>query len=148
MSSKTVYNITDASPTTAFENPVRAGHYLLPANSTEITPPEFNVNTHTCLFNGTEWVVTEIPVTEPEPTPEHVPAMEQLRTQRDQLLRDTDWRMTKDYPYADQLEWEDYRFELRELPQRIANGEVPAPTLNENGMLVFDEWPLKPGEIA
>lgn len=70
MSSKTVYNIADASPTTAFENPVRAGHYLLPANSTEIAPPEFDVNTHTCLFNGTEWVVTEIPVPEPSPEPE------------------------------------------------------------------------------
>ena len=69
-----------------------------------------------------------------------------LRSQRNQLLQQTDWRMTKDYPYADQLDWEDYRFELRELPQRIENGEVPAPTLDENGMLVFDEWPLKPGE--
>ena len=71
-----------------------------------------------------------------------------LRLERDKLLTETDWRMTKDYPYADQLEWEDYRFELRELPQRIANGEVSAPTLDENGMLVFDEWPLKPGETA
>jgi len=74
--------------------------------------------------------------------------LRQLRIQRNQLLAETDWRMTKDYPYANQLEWEDYRFELRELPQRIANGEVPAPTLNENGMLVFDKWPLKPGETA
>ena len=79
-------------------------------------------------------------------TPENL--MEQLRIKRNQLLTASDWRMTKDYPYADQLEWEDYRFELRELPQRIANGEVPAPTLDENGMLVFDEWPLKPGETA
>ena len=71
-----------------------------------------------------------------------------LRIERDKLLTASDWRMTKDYPYADQLDWEDYRFELRELPQRIANGEVPAPTLDENGMLVFDEWPLKPGETA
>lgn len=71
-----------------------------------------------------------------------------LRIERDKLLTASDWRMTKDYPYANQLEWEDYRFELRELPQRIANGEVPAPTLDENGMLVFDEWPLKPGETA
>lgn len=71
-----------------------------------------------------------------------------LRIERDKLLTASDWRMTKDYPYADQLEWEDYRFKLRELPQRIENGEVPAPTLDENGMLVFDEWPLKPGETA
>ena len=71
-----------------------------------------------------------------------------LRIERDKLLTASDWRMTKDYPYADQLDWEDYRFELRELPQRIENGEVPAPTLDENGMLVFDEWPLKPGETA
>ena len=74
--------------------------------------------------------------------------LRQLRIQRNQLLASTDWRMTTDYPYADQPEWEDYRFELRELPQRIANGEVPAPTLDENDMLMFDEWPLKPGETA
>jgi len=71
-----------------------------------------------------------------------------LRLERDKLLTASDWRMTKDYPYADQLDWEDYRLELRELPQRIENGEVPAPILDENGMLVFDEWPLKPGESA
>lgn len=71
-----------------------------------------------------------------------------LRLERDKLLTASDWRMTKDYPYADQLDWEDYRLELRELPQRIENGEVPAPILDENSMLVFDEWPLKPGETA
>ena len=71
-----------------------------------------------------------------------------LRLERDKLLTASDWRMTKDYPYADQLDWEDYRLELRELPQRIENGEVPTPILDENGMLVFDEWPLKPGESA
>ena len=74
--------------------------------------------------------------------------MRLLRQERDELLTASDWRMTKDYPYADQLDWEDYRLELRELPQRIENGEVPAPILDENGMLVFDEWPLKPGESA
>ena len=140
MRSKIVYNIVDASLATAFENPVRAGNYLLPANSTEIAPPEFDASTHTCSFNGTQWVVIEIPEPEPEPTPEPIPAMEQLRIQRNQLLASTDWRMNTDYPYSDQAAWASYRTQLRDLP------ESAEPTLDESGKLIVD-WPTPPDQI-
>jgi len=50
-------------------NPLEGG-YLMPGNCTDVEPPEFNKETHTCSFNGTEWIVTEIPQPEPEPEPE------------------------------------------------------------------------------
>lgn len=66
--------------------------------------------------------------------------LRQLRIQRNQLLAQTDWRMTTDYPYADQSEWASYRTELRNLPQ-TAN-----PTLDENGKLIVD-WPTPPDNV-
>ena len=67
---KTVYNITTGAEVLAYEDPKVAGRYALPANSIEVAPPKFNATTHTCSFNGTEWIVTEIPQPEPEPEPE------------------------------------------------------------------------------
>lgn len=63
--------------------------------------------------------------------------LRQLRIQRNQLLAQTDWRMTTDYPYSDQAAWASYRTSLRNLP---ATAE---PTLDENGTLVVD-WPTPP----
>ena len=60
-----------------------------------------------------------------------------LRLERNQLLQETDWRMTTDYPYADQAEWASYRTQLRNLP---ATAE---PTLSESGELIVD-WPTPP----
>ena len=137
---KIVYNKTTGAEVIAYEDPKVAGRYALPANSTEIAPPTFDASTHTCAFDGSQWVVTEIPVPEPEPTPEPIPAMEQLRMQRNQLLRDTDWRMTTDYPYNDQTAWATYRTALRDLP---ATAE---PTLDEQGNLIVD-WPTAPDAV-
>lgn len=63
--------------------------------------------------------------------------MRLLRIQRNNLLTQTDWRMTTDYPYADQPAWASYRTALRNLPQ-TAN-----PTLDEQGNLIVD-WPTAP----
>ena len=41
----------------------------MPGNCTDVVPPEFNKETHTCAFNGTEWVLAEIPQPDPEPEP-------------------------------------------------------------------------------
>ena len=137
---KIVYNKATGAEVIAYEDPKVAGRYALPANSTETAPPEFNASTHTCSFNGTQWVVTEIPIPEPEPTPEPISAMEQLRMERNSLLFQTDWRMTTDYPYADQAAWASYRTALRNLPA-TAN-----PTLDEQGNLIVD-WPQAPSQI-
>ena len=64
--------------------------------------------------------------------------LRQLRIQRNQLLASTDWRMTNDYPYADQSAWASYRTQLRNLP------ESAEPTLDENGQLTNVVWPTAP----
>tara|TARA_Y100000389_G_C17189490_1_gene378090 strand:- start:278 stop:631 length:354 start_codon:yes stop_codon:yes gene_type:complete len=66
--------------------------------------------------------------------------MRLLRIERNQLLQETDWRMTIDYPYDDQAEWASYRTKLRDLPM------TSEPTLNENGNLIID-WPAAPGAV-
>ena len=138
MNQKVVYNTINGTKTIAFENPVRAGNYLLPANSTEIAPPEFDSSTHICTFNGTEWNIEKIQELEPQKTPEPVPAIEQLRQQRDQLLRDTDWRDLPSYPGTNQAAWRTYRQALRDLPA------TQEPELDEKGNLTNVAWPEAP----
>ena len=67
--------------------------------------------------------------------------MRLLRLERNQLLQESDWRMTPDYPYQDQAEWASYRTQLRNLP---ATAE---PTLDENGNLTNVDWPIAPSEV-
>ena len=67
--------------------------------------------------------------------------MRQLRIERNQLLTQTDWRMTTDYPYADQSAWATYRTELRDLPS------TAEPTLDENGQLTNVVWPAPPSNV-
>jgi hypothetical protein len=64
---KTVWKIRDASTTTANKSPLEEGVWHIPAGTTEVEPPSFNSETHTCSFNGTSWVVAAIPTPEPEP---------------------------------------------------------------------------------
>ena len=61
----------------------------------------------------------------------------ELRFERNLLLQQTDWRMTTDYPYADQDQWATYRTSLRNLP---ATSE---PTLSESEELIVN-WPTAP----
>jgi hypothetical protein len=65
--------------------------------------------------------------------------MRQLRQKRNQLLQQTDWRMTTDYPYSDQTAWASYRTQLRDLPM------TSEPTLSESGKLIVD-WPTAPDQ--
>lgn len=86
----------------------------------------------------------------PQPTEEEIQAkiaelqaaepLRQLRIQRNQLLQQTDWRMTSDYPYSDQSQWASYRTSLRNLP------ESAEPTLSESGELIVD-WPQAPDAV-
>jgi len=55
----------------------------------------------------------------------------QVRTYRDQLLRDTDWRAVKDRTMSQG--WKDYRQALRDLPQDHADANSAA-----------DNWPQPP----
>lgn len=134
---KIVYNKANGSEVIAYEDPKVAGRYALPANSIETAPPEFNASTHTCAFDGSQWVVSEIPVPEVRPTPEPIPAMEQLRSKRNSLLFETDWRMLPDYPGTNQTEWQTYRQALRDITTQT-------PSLDENGNLTGITWPIPP----
>ena len=136
---KIVYNQSNGSEVIAYPDPKNPDRIALPAGSTEIAPPTFDPNTHTCVFDGTQWIVTEIPVPEPDPAQEPIPAMDQLRMQRDSLLMQSDWRMNEDYPYADKEQWKTYRQALRDLPANAS------PSLDENGMLTNVTWPTEPG---
>jgi hypothetical protein len=135
---KIVYNQSNGSEVIAYPDPKNPDRIALPAGSTEIAPPTFDPNTHTCVFDGTQWIVTEIPVPEPDPAQEPIPAMDQLRMQRDSLLMQSDWRMNEDYPYADKEQWKTYRQALRDLPANAS------PTLDENGQLTGVTWPTPP----
>jgi len=64
--------------------------------------------------------------------------LRQLRIKRNQLLQQTDWRATVDYPNPDKQAWLDYRKALRDLP------ETADPQLDENGQLTNVIWPTPP----
>jgi hypothetical protein len=130
---KTVYNKQNGSEVFAYPDPKNPDRIALPAGSTEIAPPTFDPNTHTCTFDGTQWIVTEIPVTEPEPAPDPIPAMDQLRMQRNSLLDQSDWMAVSDRTMTQaQI---DYRQALRDLPQ------TADPQLDEQGNLTNVTWP-------
>jgi len=61
-----------------------------------------------------------------------------LRIQRNQLIQQTDWRATVDYPNPDKQAWLDYRQALRDLPA------TADPQLDENGQLTNVIWPTPP----
>jgi hypothetical protein len=130
---KIVYNQSNGSEVIAYPDPKNPDRIALPAGSTEIAPPTFDPNTHTCAFDGTQWVVSEIPVPEPEPAPEPIPAMDQLRMQRNSLLDQSDWMAVSDRTMTQaQI---DYRQALRDLPA------TADPQLDENGQLTNVTWP-------
>lgn len=127
------YCIKTGSPVPRQESPLEPGFFLLPANSTENVPPVFDNTTHVCFYDGTHWVVTEIP------TPDPIPAMDQLRMQRNSLLGKTDWRMLPDYPGTNQAEWKTYRQDLRDITTQT-------PSLDETGQLAGINWPNPPND--
>lgn len=59
------------------QDPLEPGRYLQPANSTLISPPEFNPETSTCRWDGMSWAVETI--VEPEEPAEQKPTEEELR---------------------------------------------------------------------
>ena len=70
---KTVWIKHSGGPQVITESPEEADVWLIPDKATEIEPPAFNEETHTCAFDDDtgEWVLTVIPSTEEEaPTPQ------------------------------------------------------------------------------
>jgi len=51
------------------KNPVRPESWLMPGGCTDVEPPQFNQDTHSCSFDGSKWVLTA----KTEPNPERKP---------------------------------------------------------------------------
>jgi hypothetical protein len=134
----------------AFESPLEPGVFLLPANSTEVAPPDFDNVTQICTFNGADWILTERPLPEPDPvpTPEEIQAakVSALLNERVQLLNSSDWMIIR---HQDELlagvtptltatklkAVLDYRQALRDLPTADGFPECSLPVL---------PWPTSP----
>jgi len=134
---KTVWNTSNALPTIAHKSPLEPGVYLMPAGSIDVEPPLFDSATQVCSWIDDKWIVADIPVLVPEPEPEPIPAIEQLRFERNTRLSETDWWMYADTPNPSQTQL-DYRKALRDLP---ATG---TQDLDDEGNLTGVTWPEKP----
>jgi len=61
--------------------------------------------------------------TEPKPTKEHLESLwndvlkDNMRKQRNQLLKDSDFRVLPDYPHTRKESWVLYRQQLRDFPE-------------------------------
>jgi hypothetical protein len=101
---KTVWNNKNASESIANKSPLEEGVWHIPAGATEVEPPSFNSGTHTCSFNGTEWVVAVIPVPEVEVEEEWVKMGFASETEYNatQYARD---RQSEYPPIQDQLDY-------------------------------------------
>ena len=66
---------------------------------------------------------------DPGPTEEQLAA--QARSQRDRMLKDSDWAVLPDAPVADAQAWKDYRQALRNVPE-------------QEGFPTDIDWPTKP----
>lgn len=102
----------------AFPDPLTPGEYLLPAGATTVAPPDA-VEGKARKWDGSEWVLEDIP----EPTPVPPPTTEELasaaRTQRNGLLYACDWTQLGDVPASvDKSAWATYRQALRDVPQQ------------------------------
>ena len=136
MANKTVYLRSNGGETVAYEDQVTTGIWHIPPKATEVKPPSFNSETQTCKFINEDWVVTDIPASESEPEPEPIPAINQLRNQRNGKLFQTDWWAGSDLTMtADQTA---YRKSLRDLPS------TASPELDSDGQLTGVTWPEKP----
>ena len=75
------YNKDNASPRERQKDPLGGG-YLMPGNCTDVEPPEFNKETHTCKFDGSKWVTTKIPDPPKKEEPEPEPYVETYKDKR------------------------------------------------------------------
>jgi hypothetical protein len=135
---KIVWNTFNASPTIAHKSPLEPGVYHMPAGAVDIEPPTFDLATQGCSWIDDKWVVVDIPVLvqEQEQEPDPIPAIEQLRLQRNALLFETDWWASTDLIIS--IPRKAYRQALRDLPATVT------PDLDEEGNLTGVTFPVKP----
>ena len=64
------YDMKTGTPVPRQISPLEEGVWLMPGGCTDVKPPKFNAQTHTREFNGSKWIVTEIPEEEEEQEPQ------------------------------------------------------------------------------
>lgn len=104
----------------AWEDPMAAGSYLLPANSTFLAPPSYR-DGFVRVWDGSGWIYSEAaPAPEPDgvPTPEE--HAEQIRGERNQALTECDWTQLPDVPISvtARTAFIHYRQALRDIPSQ------------------------------
>ena len=115
--------------TIADQDPLDSTNWLIPAGCVEIAPPTMT-DSQFATWNGTEWVVEDIPVVEPNPEPEPIAPEVLVRAERYELLETSDWTQVDDSP-VDKSAWATYRQLLRDVPQ-------------QSGFPNTISWPEKP----
>lgn len=98
--------------TTADQDPLDSNNWLIPAGCVETAPPTIT-DSQLAKWDGSGWVVENIPVVEPDPEPEPLSPAETVREKRDALLAASDHMAL-----ADRItdEWRVYRQSLRDVP--------------------------------
>lgn len=121
---KTVYSFTDDGnfngTDVAYESWELNDVYLLPANTTETSPPEFDVSTHRAIWQNSAWNVQELEINNPEPlSTNSIPEVNwnSIRDQRQHKLDASDWTMMPDINLENKEAWITYRQALRDIPQ-------------------------------
>ena len=92
-------------------------------------------------YNGLAWICGETyeslkwyNKTEPKPTKEHLESLwndvlkDNMRQERNQLLKDCDFRVLNDYPNTNKEAWITYRQDLRNLPETWVNETTLFPS--------------------
>lgn len=115
--------------TIADQDPLDSTNWLIPAGCVETAPPTMT-DSQFATWNGTEWVVEDIPVVEPNPEPEPIAPEVLVRAERYELLETSDWTQVNDSP-VDKSAWATYRQLLRDVPQ-------------QSGFPNTISWPEKP----
>jgi hypothetical protein len=145
-----VWNSQTALPREPQSNPEYPGEFLYRHDDVTEEPPEFDVDTKLCQWDGSEWTISVKPITETingvevsrigadSPITQRLTALEELRGLRQGILQEMEQygKGLQDRPFTEaEL---DYRQELRDLP------ENSTPSLDENGELTGVTWPTKP----
>lgn len=103
---------------------------------------EFYANTYKIDSNG-GWVnITESDIAYSDinfETEKATRALEYIRIERDNLLRQSDWTQGEDVPTAIKSAWSTYRQALRDIPS-----DYPNASLDENEQITGVTWPTKP----
>ena len=61
------YDVYTGQPVPRQKSPLEEGVWLMPANTTDLEPPNFNPEIKTCSFVDGKWVLADIPAPAKEP---------------------------------------------------------------------------------